>query len=240
MGQTPRQRQLTGCRRHLPLQKVTSCSRGMHLSHAGKGFRDFLQSLFAVTCHSSRSAIQAILPILALSLYFTDGGDNNDDNSGDGGDGDDDAGRVTEALLLLVVERYSIQVSWMWRVFYLDYLYHDILLVEEISHCLHDFPWQNIWFDSWTCKKCFLHTLFRKNQLLRIYHQFSLAQLAAQNHGSILVFTGSIEEKIKLSSVVCRLSSVVCRLSSVVCRLSSVGVGVVCRLSSVGVNVVRV
>ncbi len=32
----------------------------------------------------------------------------------------------------------------------------------------------------------------------------------------------SIEEKIKLSSVVCRLSSVVCCLSSVVCRLSSV------------------
>ncbi len=129
MGRTPRQRQLTGCRRHLPLQKATSCSRAMHLSHAKVGFRDFLQSLFAVTCHSSQSAMQAILPILALSLYFTDGGDDNDDNGGDGGDGDDYAGRVAEALLLLVVGRYSIQVSRMCRVFYLDYLYHDILLV---------------------------------------------------------------------------------------------------------------
>jgi hypothetical protein len=55
----------------------------MHLSHAEVGFRDFLQSLFAVTCHSSRSAMQAILPILALSLYFTDGGDDKDDNGGD-------------------------------------------------------------------------------------------------------------------------------------------------------------
>jgi hypothetical protein len=51
MGRTPRQRQLTGCRCCLPMQKVTTCSCGMHLSHAKVGFRDFLQSLFAVTCH---------------------------------------------------------------------------------------------------------------------------------------------------------------------------------------------
>jgi hypothetical protein len=110
----------------------------MHLSHAEVGFRDFLQSLFAVTCHSSWSAMQAILPILALSFYFTDGGNNNDDNGGDGGDGDDDVGRVAEALILLVVGRYSIQVSRMCRVFYLDYLYHDIPLVEENNQRLHD------------------------------------------------------------------------------------------------------
>ena len=85
MGWTPRRRQLTGCRRRQPLRKATSCGRGMHLSHAEVGFRDFIQSLFAVTCYSSRSAMQAILPILALSLYFTDGGDDND-NGGDGGD----------------------------------------------------------------------------------------------------------------------------------------------------------
>jgi hypothetical protein len=59
MGRTPRGRQLTGCRRRLPLQKATSCDRAMHLSHAKVVFRDFLQSLFAVTCHSSRSAMQA-------------------------------------------------------------------------------------------------------------------------------------------------------------------------------------
>jgi hypothetical protein len=39
----------------------------MHLSHAEVGFRDFLQSFFAVTCHSSWSAMQVILPMLALS-----------------------------------------------------------------------------------------------------------------------------------------------------------------------------
>ncbi len=70
------------------------------------------------------------------------GGGDNDDNGGDGGDGDNYAGCVAEALPLLVVGRYSIQVDWMWRVFYIDYLYHDIALVEEISHCLHDFPRQ--------------------------------------------------------------------------------------------------
>ena len=190
MGRTPRRCQLTGCRRRQPLRKATSCNCGMHLSHAEVGFRDFIQSLFAVTCQSSRSAMQAILPILALSLYFTDEeGDDNDDGS-DGGDGDDDGGRVTQALLLLAVGRYSIQVSRMWRVFYLDFLYHDIPLDEENSHGLHDFPRQNIRFDSWTNKECFFYTSFRKNHLLRIYHQFGLAQLAAQNHGSILVFTG--------------------------------------------------
>ena len=192
MGRTPRRRLLTGCRCRQPLRKVTSCSRGMHLSHAEVGFRDFLQSLFAVTCHSSRSAMQVILPILALSLYFTNWGDDDNDNDNDGGDSGDgnDMGRVTQALLLLAVGRYSIQVSWMWRVFYLDYLYHDIPLDEENSHGLHDFPRQNIRFDSWTSKECFFYTSFRKNHLLWIYHQFGFAQLAAQNHGSILVFMG--------------------------------------------------
>ena len=138
MGRTPRRCQLTGCRRRLPLRKMTSCSRGMHLSHAKVDFCDFVQSLFAVTCHSSWSAMQAILPILALSLYFTDGGNNNNNNGGDGGDGNNNVGRVAEALILLVVGRYSIQVSQMWRVFYLDYLYHNIPLVEENNHRLHN------------------------------------------------------------------------------------------------------
>ena len=85
----------------------------MHLSYSEVGFRDFLQSLYAVTCHSTRLAMQAILPALALSLYLTDGGDDDDDNGGDGGDSDINSGRVAEALLLLVVGRYSIQVGWI-------------------------------------------------------------------------------------------------------------------------------
>jgi len=138
------------------------------------------QQKFGTVRQTPKEAMQAILPILALSLYFTDGGDdnNNDDNDGgDSGDGDD-MGRVTQALLLLAVGRYSIQVSQMWRVFYLDYLYHDIPLDEENSHGLHDFPRQNMWFDSWTSKECIFYTLFRKNHLLRIYHQFGFAQFA--------------------------------------------------------------
>jgi hypothetical protein len=87
--------------------------------------------------------MQAMLPMLALSLYFTDGENDNDDNGGDGsdgddGDGDDNVGRIVEALILLVVGRYSVQVSRMCRVFFLDYLYHDIPLVEENNHSLHN------------------------------------------------------------------------------------------------------
>ena len=140
MGRTPRQHQLTGCRRRLPLCSATSCSRSMHLSHAKVGFHDFLQSLFAVTCHSAWSAMQVILPALALSFYLTDGGDEDAGNGGDGGDGDNV--HVAEALVLLVVGRYPIQVGRMWRIFYLEFLYHKIPLVEEDSHCLHDFPRQ--------------------------------------------------------------------------------------------------
>ena len=108
--------------------------------------------------------MQAILPILALSLYFTDVGDNDDNDDDDGSDSGDggDMGRVTWALLFLAVGRYSIQVSWMWMVFYLNYLYHDIPLDEENSHGFHDFPRKNIWFDSWTSKECFFDMSFRK------------------------------------------------------------------------------
>jgi hypothetical protein len=94
MGWTPRRRKLTGCRRRLPLHQASSHSRSIHLSHAEVGFRDFLQSLFAVTCHSSWSLLQAILPIFALSLYVTngniDGGGDDDDADGNGSNGDED------------------------------------------------------------------------------------------------------------------------------------------------------
>jgi hypothetical protein len=123
------------------------------------GFCDFLQSLFAVTCHSSWSSLQAILPIFALSLYVTDGnvdeGGGNDDADGDGGNGDEGKDQVAQALLCLVLSRYSIQVCWLWRVFYLNILYHDIPLIEEDSHRLHNLPRQNIRFDSWTSQECF-------------------------------------------------------------------------------------
>ena len=63
-------------------------------------------------------------------------------------------------------------------------------MIEEDSHRLNEPPRQNIRFDSWTSQECFFYTSFRKEQLRRIYHQFGLAQLAAQNDGYIRVFTG--------------------------------------------------
>jgi hypothetical protein len=79
----------------------------------------------------------AILPAFALSLYFTNGnvdGGADDDTNSDDGNGGNDEGRVAQALLRLALGRYSIQVSRFWRVFYLDFLYHDIPLIEEGSH----------------------------------------------------------------------------------------------------------
>jgi hypothetical protein len=80
----------------------------MHLSHAEVGFCEFLQSLFAVTCHSSRSAMQAILPILALSFYFTDGGD--DDNNGNGMTDHDGDGAMTTAMAVeQLIQEHMLQ-----------------------------------------------------------------------------------------------------------------------------------
>jgi hypothetical protein len=73
MGKIPRRRVLTGCRRRLPLRQASSHSCSIHLSHAEVGFRELVQSLFAVTCFSARSAMHAILPAFALPLYLTDG-----------------------------------------------------------------------------------------------------------------------------------------------------------------------
>ena len=39
MGKILRRRQLTGCRRRLPLRQVTSCSRSIHLTLATMGER---------------------------------------------------------------------------------------------------------------------------------------------------------------------------------------------------------
>jgi hypothetical protein len=142
MGRTLRCHPLMGCRHHLPMHQASSCSHSIHLSHAEVGFCHFLQNLFAVTCHSSWSVMQAILLVFALSLYFTD--NNNDVNN---------EGQVTQALLLLAMGRYSVQVICLWRVFYLIFLYHDIPLEEEESQRLHDFPWKNICFNAWTSQE---------------------------------------------------------------------------------------
>jgi hypothetical protein len=111
---------LKGCRCQLSLRQASSCSPTIHLSHAKVGFCHFLQNLFAVSCHSSQSAMQAILPVFALSLYFMD---SNDDA--------DNEGQVAQALLLLAMGRYSFQVICLWRVISLNFVYHDIPLEEE-------------------------------------------------------------------------------------------------------------
>ena len=83
---------------------------------------------------------------MALSMG---GGADNDVDGDDGNDGNNE-GRVAQAqaLLRLVLGRYSVQVGRLWRVFYFDFLYHDIPLIEEDSHHLNEPPRQNIRFDS--------------------------------------------------------------------------------------------
>jgi len=88
--------------------------------------------------------MQAILPILALSLYFTDGGDddNDDDNNGgDSGDGDD-MGRVTpsqdakvdlKALIVAVMPIYCL--SETINLFF--FLFVCVFNKVKFSKCLH-------------------------------------------------------------------------------------------------------
>ncbi len=62
-------------------------------------------------------------PSICLSLYLTDGvvngGGADNDVDGDDGNGGDDDGRVAQAqaLLCLILGRYSVQVGRLWRVF---------------------------------------------------------------------------------------------------------------------------
>jgi hypothetical protein len=77
MGRTPRQRQLTGCRRHLPLRQATSCSCSMYLTLAMKEAED--------------SGGETTAPDWQLSLRADATADDNNDNKGNS-DGDSGGG----------------------------------------------------------------------------------------------------------------------------------------------------
>ena len=85
-------------------------------------------------------------PFLLLVALSMGGGADNDAAVYDG-DGGNDKGYVAQALLSLALGRYSVQVGRLWRVFYFDFLYHDIPLIEEDSHHLNEPPRQNIQFN---------------------------------------------------------------------------------------------
>jgi hypothetical protein len=60
-------------------------------------------------------------PVILLMATLM-GGEDNDNADGAGGNGDNNKGQVAQALPHLVLGSYSVQVCWLWRVFYLDYL----------------------------------------------------------------------------------------------------------------------
>ena len=68
-----------------------------------------------------------------------------------------------------------------------DQILHDIPLEEEEAAEPHRMPRQDVRFHSWTNQECMDNTSFKKNQLRTIYDHFGLAQLAAQNGGSIRI-----------------------------------------------------
>ena len=95
---------------------------------------------------------------------------------------------ITVNCLLRIQHVQSIvSCTRLTRWLEIDHIYHDIPLEEEEDNKGHQLPHQNIRFSSWSNRETYDFTSFTKNQLLRIYHNFGLAQLAAQNNGFIRV-----------------------------------------------------
>ena len=79
-------------------------------------------------------------------------------------------------------QNHNLVARWLR----LDHLYHDIPIEEELLAPRYRIvERQHITLDSWSNQECLDNTSFRKGQLQKIYHEFGLAELAAQSNGFI-------------------------------------------------------
>lgn len=182
MAKLSKRRQLTGCLRRGPKRNHSSYRRAMHLSHADVGYRHYLQRCIVRSGNAVCSALLAISPLVILSVLAH--------NTNVVNPAVPNAALAFNYLLSIQHLKYAVNQTRFARWFLLDFKYHDIPPEEEADHMPTRMPRQNIIFNSWTNQECYDFTSFTKPQLLRIYNQFGLDQLAAHNNGFIRVFTG--------------------------------------------------
>lgn len=180
MPKVSKRRLLTGCIRRGVKHKHSCYTRSMHLSHADVTFRRFLQKCMARHCAAAFSALRSLPVLVILYLIIQNNGLASIPN----------AAITIQSLLQIQGVRYILHHNHIARCFRLDRDYHDIPIEEEEQERLR-IQRQHVRFTSWGEQECYDNTSFRKEQLIRIYDQFGLANLAAQNDDfRIAVFNG--------------------------------------------------
>ena len=181
MGKASRRRQLTGCIRRGTKRTKSSYRRAMHLSHADVGYRHILQNCISYHGGAAYSALRFIPVLVVLSLLMQyDIISPNIPN----------IGIAINTLTLIQQAKYVWNQSRFVNLLRRDHEYFDIPIEEEETAPAHRMPRQDIRFNSWSNQECYENTAFTKQQLLRIYDCFGLAGRAAQQNGTIRVFTG--------------------------------------------------
>ena len=179
MPKVAKRRQATGCIRRDAKHKKSSYSRAMHLSHAEVRFRNFLQTCMALHCKTALSALRTLPALIVIYALIRN----------DVIDSVPNAEVAIQSLIHIQGVRYILNHNRMARCLRLDYIYHDIPPEEEAQQRIR-MPRQNIRFSSWTDQECYDFTSFRKDQLIQIYDQFELEDLANETNGRIRVFNG--------------------------------------------------
>ena len=181
MPKVAKRRQINGCIRRGPKRKHASNTRSMHLSCEEVLYRQFLQKCMFVHGGAACSALLSIPTLIVLYTYLLQGVlTSTIPNSA----------ILIQCLIQIQTYQYIKNHNLVARWLRLDHLYHDIPIEEELAPRYRIEERQHIRLDSWSNQECIDNTSFRKGQLLNIYHEFGLAELAAQSNGYIRIFNG--------------------------------------------------
>ncbi|KAL7529818.1 hypothetical protein ACHAXR_003175, partial [Thalassiosira sp. AJA248-18] len=180
MPKIARRRHLTGLLRRGVKHKHSSYTRSMHLSHAEVKYRQFLQESIVVHGRAAFSALGSLPALIVLYTYILQGLCTSTIPN---------AAIAAQCLIQIQAYRYITNHNLVARWLRLDHEYHDIPIEEEIAQRIR-LPPQSVRLSSWSNQECYDNTSFRKSQLILIYREFGLAELAVQSDGNIRVFNG--------------------------------------------------
>lgn len=181
MPKESRRRAFSGQLRRGPQRKYTTNVRDLHLTHGDITAR---HAMFECTAYFGSAALRSLRllsSLILLSFVVRHGYTNNNTDS-------------TLATVHCVLQTEQVKFKYFANSFLewfkLDHDVHDIPLEDEALPRV-DKPRQHVRFKHWTSRYCKSKTGFNKRQLVRIYKQFGLGQLAAGNDGNISVYKGA-------------------------------------------------
>lgn len=177
MARAPSRRQLTGRRRRRAIRDVNSKARWMHLYHIEVSLRQNIQRTWIRNTLLAQQCLLFLLQLIAIKLLILNA---------------PGANTVADATVDILIQLTNVDCqgyrSLARELFLLDHKIYDITPGEEALALQFKQP-NNIRFASWDDQYCLNYTSYRKDDLLRIYNLFGLAN-AADNDGCIRVSTG--------------------------------------------------